>query len=172
MPLIACVSESLCSGSVIGCNYDDGPLFYSRIDNRFITCVNRELFHSVAGQYVYYYRIAEKETQVNFYNESKQKVFYNPIKLFARVEWEEPTQTIDIFTLDEKSHLIVYFDKFDLSKESINLKPTVGDFVKWNDRMFEILSAIEWQPIFGTAGDNLLIKCTCGYSREGQFDEK
>ena len=165
------LTSSLCSGSsIIGCNYENfnEPIFTSVRDLAFIQCINSELLKRIAAQHILYYPISEQLTQQNFYNESKQKHFLNPIKLWSRIEWEEPSQTFNQFSMDEKSTITVYFDRYDLVKQNCNC--SVGDFIKWNEMMFEIHSLTTWQPIHGMESQNLLMKATCRFSRQNQFN--
>ena len=167
---LICDPQSLCSGSSpTSCNEDFGNAFVGRKDINFINCLNSELLKNVVGQNLLYYRVDEERTQQNIYGESKRKLFLNPIKIFARVELHEPTQKFDQFSLDEESKVTVYFDKYDLYKN--NIKPTVGDFIKFSTIVYEILTLWEWQPIYGIARESLLVKAECRSARDGQLDE-
>lgn len=168
---ISCYSGSICSGSqLINCpdNYEVGPLFFSSQDLGFLNCLGNEIIRNVAGQYIFYYRIDEKRTPINIYSESKKKVFFPPVKIFARVEFHEPVQTFTQFRMDEIKKVSVYFDKFNLQK--INLKPTPGDFIKFGNFILEINTVIELQPIYGIPDDMLQVKAECSTARENIFD--
>lgn len=165
---ISCSTSSLCSGSCENEQY--GPLFNQQADLKFIQCINRELLLTV-GQYVIYYRVSEKYTKANIYGESKRKFFLNPIKIFARVEKQEPIQTIGTYSLDQEDRIIIYFDKFQL--ERFNLKPSVGDFIKFGDVngiMYEILRVCPWQPVFGQPDQEILVKAECSNTRNTEVD--
>ncbi len=167
------LSQSLCSGSSpIGCanSYDSGPMFFGDQDMSFVQCINSELIKNVAGQWIIYYRIDEKKTTLNLYGESKQKFFYPPVKIWTRVEYHSPEQTITNFSLDENRKISVYFNKLMLQK--INLKPVVGDMVKFGDTIYEIDTIISDQPIHGIPWSMIEMKAECHRSRETQFNGK
>ena len=166
---LVCNTESLCSGSFpISCDQEFGPKYVGRADIQFINCLNSELLKNIVSQSILYFRVDEERTQQNIYGESKRKFWKNPIKLFARVEVQEPTQKIDQFSLDEENKITIYFDKYDLYKN--NVKPTVGDYVKFSTITYEILKLYEWQPLYGMAGENVLVKCECANIRVGEGD--
>lgn len=173
MSSIGCITSSFCSGSeaFIGCGYDYGPAFVSQQDLRAIQCWNREIISNIVGQYIYYHRVDPVRTKSNIYGESKKKNFLNPIKIFARIEKQEPTQTFNEFGLDQTDKITIYFDKFQLWR--FNIKPTVGDFVSFgetNRTTYEILTVYSWQPVYGSVDDEILCKAECENVHQRQAD--
>ena len=167
------LSQSICSGSSqIGCigSYGEGPMFFSNQDMNYFQCINAELLTSTIGQNITYYRIDEKRTTLNIYGESKIKHFYQPVKLFARVEFQDPEQTVTNFTVDENRKIMVYFNKMLLQKH--NLKPTIGDYLSWGDTTYEIDKVTTLQPVHGVPWSMIEVKAECHRSRETQFDAK
>ena len=171
MSTIGCFTGSLCSGSsgFIGCGYEFGPLFVGQKDLKAINCWNAELIQNIIGQYIYYHRVDPIRTKANIYGESKRKNFLNPIKIFARVEKQEPTQTFNEFGLDQTDKVTIYFDKFQLWR--FNIKPTVGDYISFgetNRTTYEILTVYSWQPVYGSVDDEILCKADCENTHQKQ----
>jgi hypothetical protein len=145
-------------------------MFFGNQDMNFMQSINSELIRCTIGQNITYYAIDEKKTTLNLYGESKKKFFRAPVKIYCRVEFLDPEQTITNFSLDENRKINIFFNKQMLTK--INLKPTVGDFAVWGDTTYEIDKLTTLQPVHGIPFSMIEIKAECHRSRETQFNGK
>jgi hypothetical protein len=134
----------------------------------FFHAVNKELIQSVVQQEVLYYQILSEKTQTdNLYNESVRKVWSNPVKINALIMYENSTEQITMLPPDSKFNIDIYFHKQELVDR--NMKPTMGDFVKFGKALYEILNVSEPQPIAGMIEEQMMVKCPCSPARRGQF---
>lgn len=171
MTSIGCTTDSLYSGSIaIGCGdcMSEGPMFIASQDISFINGLNRELIKCVGAQKLTYFRVDPVRTAANIYGESKTKNFLNGVDIYARVEKQEPVQVINEFTLDQTDKISIFFDQYQLKR--FNIKPTVGDFVRYGSILYEILTCVSWTPIYGIITEELLVKCECANVRNTQID--
>lgn len=142
----------------------------------FITCkelsyiseINKELIQNFVGQEIIYYAISEEHTvSHSLYHESINKVWFSPIRINARVSYDNPGVDSTNFTLDSKYSLTVMFHTDELTER--NIKPREGDFVEFGQIVFEITSVTQPQLIFGQVQKKIMTKCTCVPSRQGQM---
>lgn len=134
----------------------------------FFHAINKELIQSVVEQSVTYYQILAEKTKVDdLYNESEKKVWANPVKVNALILYENSTEQITMLPPDSKFNIDIYFHKQELIER--NLNPVMGDFVKYGNALYEILSVSEPQPIAGMITQHMMVKCPCTPARRGQF---
>jgi hypothetical protein len=134
----------------------------------FINSINHELIQSVVGQEVHYYAISLEKSQTNsLYQESVKKVWEAPVKINARVLWDNSQSMATVMGLDAKFSLEVYFHKQELDER--NVVPREGDFIEFGQVFFEITSVTQPQIVFGQVDNKVMTKCICVPSREGQF---
>lgn len=130
--------------------------------------INKELIQGFVGQEVIYYAISEEHTVAHrIYQESVEKIWYTPVKINARVDWDNPAVETNNFTLDSKYTMEVYFHKQELIER--NVSPKEGDYIEFGQIVFEITSVTQPQLVFGQVNKKIMIKCVCVPSREGQF---
>jgi len=133
-----------------------------------ISNLNKELIQDFVGQEVIYYAISEEHTVSHrLYNESINKVWFSPVKINARVEWDNPGVDTTNFTLDSKYTLSVLFHTDELIDR--NVKPKEGDFIEFGQIIFEITAVTQPQLVYGQIQNKILTKCMCVPSREGQM---
>lgn len=134
----------------------------------FISKINHELIQSVVGQEVNYYAISLDHTQVHrLYNEAIKKTWYPPVKVNARVLWDNPNSESTHLGVDSRYTAEVYFHTDELVER--NVLPREGDFVEFGQVFFEITSVTQPQIVFGQINNKIMTKCICTPSREGQF---
>lgn len=147
-------------------------LFFGDREFKFFNDIANELLTEVTKQTVLYYPIEEKITQVHpLYGESKQKSYRNPVEIYARVLYNEPTFTTTNFGSDRKYTIDIYFQKEILQKE-LGMTARPGDFIEWDNKFFEILSVIEPQIVVGLPEFKFSIICNCESSRLGVFNPR
>lgn len=125
-------------------------LFLGEEDVAFLSSVGRELTEGWLKESCLLYRIDLSKTRVNFYGESKKKVYKEPVQIFGRLQIESKpltqhvmggilkrevgtlTASVYIQHLEEKGLII----KRDGQHIGIDLK--VGDFIMFKGQYFEI----------------------------------
>jgi hypothetical protein len=127
---------------------------------------SRELIQDVVVQEVVYYAVHE-DTSYNFYREAIKKVWYDPVKLTARVQYDQ-TQTVSGPMGNDAQFALEVYCHIDELRDR-NLKPREGDFVEYDQVFYEITTVSEPQQVFGQANAHLMVKLTCTPAREGQF---
>lgn len=142
--------------------------FITQKELAFIARVNKELIQKVIGQELLYYAILADKTQTNdLYNEAIQKVWSGPTKVNALVFYENSTEQVSSLPPDSKFNIDVYFHKYELQER--NLEPRMGDFVRFGDITYEILSVTQPQIIFGMIDQKVMVRCPCAPARQGKF---
>ena len=143
-------------------------LFRSRKDIEFVKRIAREVTERVVGEKITYYPISNQYSeQDDLYGESKMKIFDPPVEVYCLVEWLEQNITTNQFGQDIVYNLNVYILEEYLNQ--IELKPTEGDMVDYDEKKFEILKIEQPRQIFAKAGQPLGRKLTCRSVRESQF---
>lgn len=142
--------------------------FVTHAELDFIDSIDRELVQSVTGEEVTYYAISlEKSSVHSLYEEAIEKVWEPPVKINARILWDNTQSTTTKFGVDSKYPTEVYFHKNELDER--NVSPKEGDFLEIGGVYSEITSATTPQIVFGQLNERLQVKCVCVPAREGQF---
>ena len=85
---------------------------------------------------VAFYKLALSEMEINLYNESNSKVYYNPVRFFSLVAFEE-TSMNDVDTgLDTSQSVVFSFLRDDL--KDLDVVFDEGDIIKWDGKYYEI----------------------------------
>jgi hypothetical protein len=129
---------------------------------------NRELIQGTVEQEIIYYGISYEESRVHdVYDESIHKEYMQPVRINARVEFDQTATTAGGGTADSTYSCTVFLHH----KECVerNLNPREGDFIEFGQIIFEIASAKWAKPVFGQMNAKLEHELTCVTSREGQF---
>jgi hypothetical protein len=130
--------------------------------------INKELIQKFTGEEVTYYAISEEHTVAHrLYQESINKVWFSPVKINARVEYDNPGVESTNFTLDSQFTLGVFFLTDELIER--NLKPKEGDFIEYGQIVYEITAVTQPQLVYGQINNKIMTKCMCVPSREGQM---
>ena len=120
------------------------------------------------GQEVIYYAISEEHTVSHrLYREAIDKTWFSPVRVNARVRWDNPNTLSNNFTQDSQYVAEVFFHTLEL--EERNVKPKEGDFIEFGQVVFEITSVTQPQLVFGQINKRIMTKCFCVPSREGQM---
>jgi hypothetical protein len=134
----------------------------------FIDSIVRELHQHVVDEEIYYYAIMLDRTKVDdLYNEAIKKVWAAPVRVTARVMYDNPTTKSGLFGPDSEYASEVYFHSDELLQR--NLKPREGDFIEYGEVYYEITAVTKPQLVFGQINNKLMTKCKLIPSREGQF---
>jgi|TARA_E500000305_G_C3937630_1_gene195896 hypothetical protein len=146
------------------------PLFLGKKERDYVKQVNDELIENVIGQQLLYYPISLEHTDYHpIYGEAIKKTFFNPIRVYALVEWQGyETETTNL-GVDRKSKITVHFHKRRLTEDQ-DLFVREGDFVAYGDSYYEITTLNEPKQIFGQINHQMEISAECVKAREGLFD--
>lgn len=144
-------------------------MFIGRKELAFTAAITKELVQTVIGQEVFYFAILAEKTKTNdLYNEAIQKVWANPVKCNALVNYENLNEVVGVMPPDSKFKIDVFLHKAELNER--NLSPKMGDFIQFGEVIYEIYSVSEPQMAFGMIQEKIMVKCNCGPARKGQFD--
>jgi hypothetical protein len=133
-----------------------------------IHSLNRELIEGVVEQEIIYYGISYEDSRVHdLYDEAILKEYMQPVRINARVEFNQLSTSAVGGTLDSTYGLDVELHVEECVRR--NIVPREGDFIEHGQVIFEITSVGHAEPVFGQINDRLSYKLTCVPSREGQF---
>jgi hypothetical protein len=129
--------------------------YYPQKDLDTIEKFNRELLgepnienDGIIDQFVIFYRVSVYETETNMYGEASEgKTYQRPVKLPCVVNASDFEFNYDDFGPDNRQNVTFAFQRAYLVE--INLKPDIGDIMKWNEGYFEVNSYNENQLIGG-----------------------
>ncbi len=148
------------------------PLFTGKKEKDFVKQINDEVIERVIGQGVFYYPISIEHTEYHeIYGEALIKTFLPPVRVHALVEWAEFITEAGKFGIDRRRSINVHFHKRRLTEDQ-NLYVREGDFVKYGDLFYEIVSLSEPQELFGQNESKMEIVAKCIRAREGRFNAK
>ena len=131
------------------------PRYYPKKDLDTIEKFNRELLgepnlskDGIIDQYVILYRVSVYETDTNMYGEASEgKVYKRPVKLPCIVDAGDFDFNYDDFGPDNRQSVSFAFQRAYLVE--VDLRPEIGDIMKWNDGYFEVDKFNENQLIGG-----------------------
>jgi len=129
--------------------------YYGAKDLATIEKFNRELLgepnisdDGIIDQFVILYRTSVYETDTNMYGEASDgKVYKRPVKLPCIVDAGDFDFNYDEFGPDNKQDVSFAFQRAYLVE--VDLKPEIGDIMKWNSGYFEVDKFNENQLIGG-----------------------
>ena len=129
--------------------------FYGNKDLATFEKFNRELVGEpniddcgIIDQFVILYRTSVYDTETNMYGEASEgKVYKQGVKLPCIVNAEDFDFNYDEFGADNKQTATFAFQRAYLVE--VNVKPDIGDILKWNEGYFEVNSYNENQLIGG-----------------------
>ena len=112
------------------------PLFTSTKDAGFLLGVNRELLHGFISTEVGIYKLDLNKTDINIYEESNNKVYKPPVRVFGLVRYDSKEVTNDDFGIDVTRNIAVGFLRADLI--TANLYLDEGDIISWDENYYQI----------------------------------
>lgn len=132
------------------------PLFSGKRDRILVRHLNRELIQRFISIECALYKLALPEMEINMYNESSKKVYYNPVRLFCLVNKDAATFN-DVDTgLDTTQTVQFKFLRDDLRDVEVVLSE--GDIIKYDGRYYEIDNTNEQQYWMGRNNETLPIE--------------
>jgi len=129
--------------------------YYGAKDLATIEKFNRELLgepnisdDGIIDQFVILHRVSVYETDTNMYGEASEgKVYKRPVKLPCIVDAGDFDFNYDDFGPDNRQSVSFAFQRAYLVE--VDLRPEIGDIMKWNDGYFEVDKFNENQLIGG-----------------------
>ena len=148
------------------------PLFLGEKERNLVKQVNDELIERVIGQGIFYYPISMKYTDFHrVYGEAIKKTFLPPVRVYALVVWEGYVTEMTNLGLDKRLSIKIHFHNRRITEDQ-DLYVREGDFVKYGDTFFEIVSWNQPRPLFGQVDNPVEIEVQCIKAREGTFNAK
>ncbi len=131
------------------------PLFGSnKRDARFSAHLSREVMRRIISIQIELYKLSLNHTELTLYNESSQRVYNNPIKLYSLISKEDMTsQDVDM-GLNISQNVVFSFLRDDLKCNNIIID--IGDVIKFDDKYYEIDNIGQTQYWFGRNDETLL----------------
>lgn len=128
----------------------------------------RELVQDIVQQEIIYYAISFEDSRVHdVYDEAILKEYLQPVRINARVKFDQTATSAKNGTLDSGYELSVQLHPDECRQR--NVVPREGDFIEFGQVVFEITTVGYSQPVFGQMNDKIKYELTCVASREGQF---
>lgn len=122
-------------------------LFGSERDADLVNKLNRELIIDIIDTEVEYYVLALDHMKTNLYDESKDKVYYQPIRIPVLYARDDQVFQGDDFGQDYNQSATFGFIR-DVLLDA-NLVPAVGDIIKWDEDYYEIDGLVENKYFLG-----------------------
>jgi|TARA_Y100000034_G_C6856249_1_gene389164 hypothetical protein len=146
------------------------PLFAGKKERDFVKQVSDELLERVVGQQILYYPVNMEHTDFHpIYGEATNKSFLPPLRVFVLVDWEGHQTTTDKYGVDKTSSLTLHFHNRRLTEDQ-DLYVREGDFVKFGEFFYEIVSWSLPDLMFGQVNHKMQISAKCIRAREGVFN--
>jgi hypothetical protein len=145
--------------------------YFSDRDMSFINGINNELLGDIIQTEVTIFKFSAENTQTNIYGESKPsigKTFYPGIDILAYIDRSEIANDADDFGPDRKQNVVFKFMEKDL--QAINLFPSSGDLIFFNERYHEIDDVVQEQFLGGQPDNSFSIIINCHYTRLSKVD--
>lgn len=143
-------------------------LFIGDRELNFYHGINKELLQKVVCQKIIYYSVSEEHTKTHrLYDEAVRKTVFTPVEINCLVQYQEPEQKVNQFSIDTIYKIEVYFYQEELRERE--LIPREGDFVKFGDVVYEIEKLNRPQITYGQIEKEVMIKAACRVARESQF---
>jgi len=146
-----------------------GRLFVGTKEIQFINDTVKELVKDVIGQRIFYYAISVKHTKVDpVYGEAVNKMFENPVALSVMAgqpNWETKQ---NIFGREATAKVEILVQARDLLDKGLNLNE--GDYFTYGDAVFEVVSYLNMNNIFGLEEYESAYKLIGKLARVGEFD--
>lgn len=150
-------------------NIVDPPLFTGEQERDFQKQISDEVIERIVNQFVMYYAIDYNSTNYHdIYGEAIRKTFYPPVKVMAIVEWMGEETTTDVFNIDKRPKIQVYFPHRRVTEDR-GLEVREGDFVKYGRDFYEIVKLNEDKELFGTFKYKVEIIAECVKARQDYF---
>lgn len=146
-------------------------LFMGPREAAFINDVNTELMEIVAQQNFNYWPIEKDLSEITeIYGESERKVSRGPTQVYGLLELDEPETVTNNFTTETRRRIQAYLHIDRLTE--VGIYPRKGDFLEWDNQMFEITETIVPNFVHGLPEVKVGVTVRCISSREEIFSPR
>lgn len=146
-------------------------LFITPREIQLINDWTKEVVKDVIGQKIYYYAVSTNKTKVHdVYDEAQVKVFENPVTipvLAGQPKWETKHNN---FGMEQTTTIELFVQVRELIDKKMMLAE--GDFFTYGDAVFEVVSFVQMNNIYGQEEYEVSYKMIGKLARPGQFDPK
>jgi len=144
------------------------PLYASGRDRLLVRHFSRELINRFISIECALYKLALPEMEINIYNESNKKVYYNPVRLFCLVNKDAATFN-DVDTgIDSTQTLQFKFLRDDLKDNDVSLEE--GDLIKYDSKYYVVDNLKQQQYWMGRNNETLPIEVEGRSSRSHGYN--
>jgi len=126
------------------------PKFLVGRDIDFFRNVAREMVEKVIEETCVLYKINLKDTKVNIYGESINKIWHKGVELYCLISKEAESVEYEGFGADTNQNIEFRFDREHCRER--NAYPEIGDIIYFNNSYYEIDNADEIQFVGGLPG--------------------
>lgn len=141
------------------------PMFVGEPERNYQKQISDEIFEDVVGQQILYFAVDIDKTKFHpLYKEAINKMFFNPIRIFASIDYEDNNTTIDKYGKDRRSSIKVHFPKKRITDDQ-NLFVREGDFIYYNSEFHEIAKLEEPKELYGNIEHKIEITAVCVKAR-------
>ena len=145
------------------------PLFLGGKERNLVKQINDEIIEHIIGQQVVYYPVSLEHSKFHpLYGESINKVFTDPIHVYALIDFEDNETNTTNYGIDRRTRITVHFHKRRLTEDQ-NLFVREGDFVLYGEQFYEIVKLKEPKEIFGQIDHKMEVAAECVRARKGTF---
>ena len=147
------------------------PLFVNQPERDLAKQITIESMERVIGNRILYYSIDMQSSNFHpLYGECIQKTFLPPVMVYVLMDFGQTYKEtrVDKFGLEKDSHAIVHFHSRRL-QEDLNVYVREGDFILYNQIVYEIVKLTQPTAPFGQPEMSIEISATVIKSRKGNF---
>jgi len=112
------------------------PLFTSVRDTGLLKGLNKEITQRIISMEVALFKISIEESEVNIYGESDQKVFYDPIRVYAIINPDDKNGNSEMDMISYERSISFGFIKQELEEKEVTVEE--GDFIFYDNKYFEV----------------------------------
>lgn len=119
---------------------DGLPIFFGDKEEALFKALGRELIEDLVNQHFTLFSIDVANTESNFYGESKNKVYRDPIEIKARIQISD-TNLISEGGIRRMSKGDMKAGVYKEHLEELGVQIHVGDFIKFQGKFYEVYDA-------------------------------
>jgi hypothetical protein len=111
-------------------------LFGGMRDAKFLASINSELINAIIDTEIEFFKLNVTQNQSNIYGESERKSYFDSVLIPCIITKDEKSSA-----MDDYGHTYTRTAKFAISRdllERVDLYPSAGDIILWDNEYFEI----------------------------------
>ena len=132
------------------------PRFLGADDIQLFKNISQQMVHEIIDTNILFYKLNIQQTQTNVYGQSNRKIYHQPLRIPCLIQ--HSPQNLDFAdSIEYRNNSQFRFLKSTLIKA--NLKPMIGDVIKWRRTYWQI-TLVRNQQLLGGRVD-LEWSCVC-----------